>query len=292
MIVPKIAILGSTGMLGSVLTKVLQDNVEKVDEFNRSSVSVTGRNNAYKINVNKNFTLPEMLKNYNFIINAIAETGKSNTINYKDNMVNSNIFLVSELNKLSLSSKIPIIHVSTNGVFSGNKEYYRESDFHDTEEFYGKTKSQGDLLGNALMILRCSIVGKGLKHDNHLLNCILNKPLNSKVKGFVNHTFNGITNLHLSRIILGIIKNYNYNIGTFHLVPSQVITKHELIRLICKYFEREDLEIIPINSPNASSRTLRTLYPQQNKKLWLQAGYSKLPSIDQMIFELAAWSTK
>jgi len=40
-----IAILGSTGILGSTFTRILQRNFNTIYEYNRSGISVTGINN-------------------------------------------------------------------------------------------------------------------------------------------------------------------------------------------------------------------------------------------------------
>ena len=45
-----VAVLGSTGMLGSTLSRILEDNLANVYEFNRSGISVTKKNQARKIN--------------------------------------------------------------------------------------------------------------------------------------------------------------------------------------------------------------------------------------------------
>ena len=48
-----VAILGSTGMLGSTITRVMQSSFNNVYEYNRAGISVTGINKTEVFDVTK-----------------------------------------------------------------------------------------------------------------------------------------------------------------------------------------------------------------------------------------------
>jgi aspartate-semialdehyde dehydrogenase len=61
----KVAVLGSTGMLGSTLTSVLENQTETIYEFNRSGISVTGNNEAKAIEVTNANSILDSFKELN-----------------------------------------------------------------------------------------------------------------------------------------------------------------------------------------------------------------------------------
>jgi hypothetical protein len=76
--------------------------------------------------------------------------------------------------------------------------------------------------------------------------------------------------------------------GTFNVIPSNQVSKYQLLQLLGKYFDREDISIKPFNTPILIDRTLCTTYPNFNEKLWRNAGYRAKPSVEELIEELAS----
>ena len=81
-----IAILGTTGMLGSTLTRFLSSNDFIVTEFNRAGIPVVKGNSAHKLNIENiecdlNSTFQG--KNFEYIINAVGMIRQK--INIKSN---------------------------------------------------------------------------------------------------------------------------------------------------------------------------------------------------------------
>jgi len=56
----KVAVLGSTGMLGSTISRVLGNNLVAVYEFNRSGISITKKNQARKLDITTDIDLSEI----------------------------------------------------------------------------------------------------------------------------------------------------------------------------------------------------------------------------------------
>ena len=62
----KVAVLGSTGMLGSTMTKLLENENYQVTEFNKKSISVTGNNVSYPFDALHSNQLNELLGKFHF----------------------------------------------------------------------------------------------------------------------------------------------------------------------------------------------------------------------------------
>jgi hypothetical protein len=65
------------------------------------------------------------------------------------------------------------------------------------------------------------------------------------------------------------------------------VTKFELVAKISEAFGRYDLDVSPIASGLAKDLTLSTIDPEFNAGLWRAAGYQAIPSIKELIAEIA-----
>jgi dTDP-4-dehydrorhamnose reductase len=110
------------------------------------------------------------------------------------------------------------------------------------------------------------------------------------VNGFVNHIWSGVTPFQLAQIIDGIVKKDSFNPKTQHLVPSNKVTKFELIKMIAEYKPESKLKIHEIKTTNSVDRSLGTVNLSANQSLWSNAGYGQLPSIQDMLREYMEWT--
>jgi len=290
-----VAVLGSTGMLGSTLTRCLENNSTTVYEFNRAGISVTKKNESRKLDV---VTDNDITKSFygiklDYIINCIGLIKQ--LINIKDPnsiklayKINSDFPL--KLNNFAKSSGIPVIQIGTDCVYSGEVGAYAEDQPHDPTDVYGITKSMGEIESSSTMIVRCSIIGKEIESSNSLLSWVLSQNTNFRINGFTNHFWNGVTTLHFSQIISGIIESETYMNGVFHLVPDGFVSKYELIKLIAKKFGRSDLQVSKFEAETEINRSLITINPQRNLSLWQNGGYNIIPTIEEMVSTYALWT--
>ncbi len=289
-----VVVLGSTGMLGSTLTRVLEDNFAKVYEFNRSGVSVTKKNQARKINALNSTDFSEIFSELkiDYIINCIGmirQLINPNDQSSVDSAYKINSDFPLKLNSYAKGLGIPVIQIGTDCVYSGKEGLYSEDRPHDPSDIYGLTKDLGEQFSTYSMIIRCSIIGKELSTANSLLSWVLSNPKNSSINGYINHFWNGITVKHFSRIVYGIIKFSSFRLGVFHLVPQDIVTKYELINSIAKHFDRSDLRVSKCKAEPGVNRSLITNNPEQNLSFWQDGGYSEIPTVEEMVSSYAAW---
>jgi dTDP-4-dehydrorhamnose reductase len=282
----KVLILGSTGLLGNQLASYFQ----KQKKLNKFKLYITARkkknNNIYfdalveKTYKNIIFFKPD------FIINCIGLIKPHVNLNSELSLINClkiNSILPMRLSKYFKNSKI--IHFTTDGVFDGKKGNYIETDAHSGSDFYGKSKSLGEVVANNVMNLRCSIIGFEKKTSYSFLNWYW-KNKDKKINGYKNHIWNGITSDALAKICFGIINKNLFLNGTFHILPADKISKYELLCLFNKYLNKNKSRIKPTNSKIAFDGSLKTNYKNFNLKVWKAAGYKRIPKINFLIKKL------
>ena len=285
-----IGILGSTGMLGSTITYVLENKPYLITEFNKQGLSVTGNNESHTFDalIDSNLELLSKNNRFDYVINCIGMIKQ--IINDQDPRSRSmaislNSYFPKKLNDYLNRSHTPILTIGTDCVYSGQSGNYSEVHKFDAKDIYGKSKILGEEGCNNTMLLRSSIVGRDKFKSYSLLEWVLSQPKNGVINGYVNHLWNGVTTLHFAKIISGVIENSRFEPITLHLVPKNLVSKFELIKIIANEFGRSDLKIVQSKAVHFTDRTLSTIDPKRNQILWEQAGYEEIPTVEQMIEE-------
>ena len=249
-----VAILGNTGMLGSMVCNTWNGDFISTD---RSQINAEN---------------PVFFIEADWIINCIGVIKP-----YCDDIQRA--IMVNALFPHKLQQQT--IQIATDCVYSGKKGNYVETDPHDPQDVYGKTKSLGE--APHIKNLRCSIIGPEVKNKTSLLEWFLQQ---SSAKGFTNHYWNGITTYHFSLICQGAIKHNIKLPNLQHIVPADKVTKASLLEIIAQAYGK-DIPVERIKAPEAIDRTLSTNNPELNLALWQAAGYKEPPTIARMIQELA-----
>ena len=228
--------------------------------------------------------------NPNYVVNCIGRIKP--TINEEDALsvseaqkVNSELPIKLEL--LSGDNDFKIIQIGTDCVFSGLKGSYKVNDKYDALDIYGKTKAAGEIDNKQKMLIRTSIVGPEVKPGRSLLNWFLEQEEDARVNGFTNHLWNGITTLAFARVVKSVIINNSYEDKIFHLTPKDTISKFDLLTLFKENFKRQDILIEPVEAEEIIDRTLVYESDKENKKIWETAGYKDVPTLKELIVELA-----
>lgn len=268
----RIAVLGISGMLGSKMFDICQ----------KYGLETIGVNHSKLDAENPDFSIIEHCE---YIINCIGIIKP-----YINSDNSSDIIKAIKVNslfphKLAQTNK-KIIQIATDCVWNGKRGKYLETDPHDAEDIYGKTKSLGEVSSPNFLNFRCSIIGPEIKGHLSLLEWFLHQPKNAEINGYKNHFWNGLTTEAFSKICVGIIKNNSWFPGLVHIVPADTISKSEMLHIFAKHFNREDIKINDINTDKTVDRTIATNNPLRNAKLWHDAGYNQIPSIKQMIEDI------
>ncbi len=258
----KILILGSTGMLGSMVLSFLSKRDLDITAPSREELDNTDFNK------------------HDYIINCIGII-KQKLDDPKE------AILVNSILPYTISEKAPeakIIQIATDCVFSGEEGFRTETDEHDPLDVYGKTKSLGEVEAKNFYNIRTSIVGPDKNSKASLLEWFLSQKKNTVVNGYTNHYWNGITTLHFAKLCYAIIDKEREIPNSFHFKPKDIVTKYELLKIFAEKFDRGDIGIEPVQVDECV-RTLDTIFGV-NDGLWEDMDYETPPTIKEMIDEL------
>ena len=180
---------------------------------------------------------------------------------------------------------IPVLHVSTDGVFSGKNPPYTELSFTDGEGVYAESKIKGETsLANG-KILRCSILGRSPNPLISIPNLLLGRPRNSQMEISENEYWNGVTSFAFAEFISSLLNNnlLSSMSKVQHVVPKNPINKIGLFREIAIAIGRNDLTFIPAIAKVPRSRTLTTINSDFLEEVWGSTIFGQVPSIRDMI---------
>ena len=249
-----ILVLGATGLLGSKVFNILNDK----KEFN---VYVTIRNEnikfLFKPMLRKKLILCEDILNQENLYKIFNITKPTIVINcisldqklYKHKSTLDFIPIYSLLphrllNLCSLNGA-RLIHISSDGVFSGDKGQYTEDEKPDASDIYGLSKILGEINVPHAITLRTSIIGHELHYGNGLISWFLSQQ--DSCICYSNVIFSGFPAVILAHIICDyVIPNPNL-FGIYH-IASTPISKFDLLKLVAKVYEKV-IYLIPVKYP-------------------------------------------
>ena len=136
---------------------------------------------------------------------------------------------------------IRLVHISSDGVFSGSRGAYREDDVPDATDLYGITKLLGEVSGAHAVSLRTSIIGPDPFGGNGLLEWFLAQ--RESCRCFTRAIFSGFPTVELARIIRDVILPRPALRGVYH-VATQPISKFDLLSLVARRWDKR-IEMIP-----------------------------------------------
>jgi dTDP-4-dehydrorhamnose reductase len=287
----KILILGSGGMLGCQVVKKLKNikNVKLYVTYRKKKIINYKNIKLIKFDATNPESLNKYTSSFDYVINCIGIIKPYIDEKNQDSIHNAiivNSTLPFCLSKIFNRKKTKIYQIATDCVFSGNLGNYIETDKHDCIDVYGKTKSLGEIKAENFYNIRCSIIGPELKNKLSLLEWFINSPFKEKINGFSNHDWNGVTTKAFGEVIKTIIQKKIKIPNNFHLVPKNIVSKFELLKILQKKYNRNDIIITKTNSNQSINRTISTIYKNINKKIWQNTLYKKIPTINELIMDL------
>lgn len=273
----KIAVLGSTGMAGHMVSLYLEEAGHMVYRASRSE-----RNTLTSRTVDA--ADPAALRAW---LEEVRPDGVVNCIGLlqracearPDRAVLLNAYIPHYLESLFSQERTKVIHLSTDCVFSGSKGGYAENALPDGRTMYDRSKALGELNNRKDLTLRMSIIGPDTDPGGTgLLNWFMAQK--GELQGYSKTLWNGVTNLELAKAVEWALRTEVA--GLYHLVPAGTIDKYSLLRLFQQTFQKEDVQISRIDGPQLDKTLVNTRtdfgfqvgsYPAQLEELkqWMQA---------------------
>lgn len=252
----KIHVLGSTGMLGTYISKYMKLCKYDVYEHDRQTLDV------YNFNANK---WCEFITSDDVIINCIGLL-KPNISSYSHAAAVNRDFPI-QLDNIANLTRCRVVNFSSDCVYSGSKGRYIESDPCDADDWYGLTKRHESL---QTTVLRLSFIGEERFNKIGLLEYAL-KNKNKTITGYTNCLWNGITGLEVAKIIERMVRGdgiYFWS-GIRNVFSDDTVTKYDLLCMINKIYDL-NINIEKVTATDISGttidkildRTLDTIYPK------------------------------
>lgn len=271
----KFLVLGCNGMAGHIISLYLKEHGHDVTGFARSKSKFvpTIVGDATDFDLLRGVILAGK---YDAVINAIGLLNQFAENNHCAAAL-LNGYLPHFLAEITYGTITQVIHMSTDCVFSGKDGHYTESALPDGTTFYDRSKAMGELNDDKNITLRNSIIGPDINASGiGLLNWFMQQP-GPSVKGFIGAIWTGQTTLQLAKTMEAATKERAH--GLINAVPSESITKYDLLRLFNKYLRGNSLEIVPVNGVTADKSLVRTNF---------EFDYT-IPDYETMVSELADW---
>lgn len=247
----KILILGATGMLGSASFRffanspgfevfgTLRGGAPPADLAGHDRATLIGGVDASNFDsivavIGK--VQPDIVLNCVGIVKQLAEA--------KDPVlsIGLNALLPHRLAALCQVAGARLVHISTDCVFDGKRGSYKEADFADADDLYGRSKYLGEIDYPNGVTLRTSIIGHEMGSKASLLEWFLSQP-GPQVKGYRNAIFTGLPTVELARVIRDFIVPRPQLRGVWH-VASSPIDKFDLLGLIAQVYGKK-IDIVP-----------------------------------------------
>lgn len=230
----RILVLGAGGMAGHVITLYLRQSGFTVDTL---SGHTPLDENTKIVDVHNLEAVKRVLTaaHYDVVINCISLLVKASEQDAAQ-AIYTNAYFPKFLEDYYKNSDTRLIHISTNGVFSGKNHPYHEDSPYDGETLYGRSKALGEIDNNKDLTLRTSIVGPELaKQGKSLFHWFHTQT--SEVSGYTTSLWSGLTTIELAKAIEAAIKQPLT--GVYHLVPNKKISKYELLELFKDTFHKK-----------------------------------------------------
>jgi len=236
-----VLIFGGTGLVGTALARVLREQGHRLRAPGRESFDISAGGSP-----------DDLLQGVECVVNAAVVKNISES---PEEAARVNIDFPQKLSRLCSAAGLPIIQISSDGVFSGCAGPYQESAAPDADDPYGRQKAAGE--PPDCLVLRTSVIGPEANHFTSLMCWFLRQ--REACVGFTNHLWNGVTSIELARAIGRIIAPKPPAPGIRHIYSDDV-SKYELLLALREAFGRA-IEIEPVAASTACDRRLRTEFP-------------------------------
>jgi dTDP-4-dehydrorhamnose reductase len=256
----KIAVLGSTGMLGHKMVERLQEHFPNVTtpRIDAEEPMDCGHIRADRPDV---------------VVNCVGVI-KQRVQNPRESIAVNALF-PHNLQRACRQSGAYLIHYSTDCVFSGKDGDYKEDSKSDAEDLYGITKYLGEVTGPNTLTLRTSIIGRETANYHGLLEWFLRQK--GDVKGYTNAIFSGVTTNWLASLTAELI--YRRKFTGLYQVATRPVSKFHLLETFKSVYGKTDVNIIPMEYPRCD----RSL----NSEKFRRDTQISIPELNMMIINQA-----
>lgn len=247
----RVLLLGTTGLLGSDMVAVLPRRFTTYSPKPRASQVDYTSTQIWWLSSKFDASDPETLNSVleeadpDVIVNCVATTVTSPLANDAVANILVNSLFPHRLASLAYARHIYVIHFSTDGVFSGAKGNYTETDIPDPPDLYGRSKLLGEVTRENCLTIRTSFFGLNVRRKG-LVEWLLQQQ-GKTIKGFARSIFSGLSASTLARLVSNIITREIPLSGLYH-VGGFPINKYDFLVTLARTLE-VDVAIEAVDIP-------------------------------------------
>jgi len=238
----RVLVLGATGMLGSAVVRVLS---ETTDWSVSGTVRSPGAKGLFPSDVRERLVTVEDLVEMGSLVQLFDLLEPQVVVNCVGLRKSERTDPMESISILSLMPRrlahlceqrgVRLVHISSDGVFSGTRGGYVESDLPDATDLYGISKLLGEVAGPHAVTLRTSIIGHELGTKQGLLEWFLAQE--GECRCYTRAVFSGLPTVVLAGIIRDVVIPQSALHGIYH-VAAEPISKFDLLTLIAREYEK------------------------------------------------------
>jgi dTDP-4-dehydrorhamnose reductase len=233
----KIAITGSTGLVGSRIIELLKDEFEFIPIRQEDGIDITNKDKLWQ-------TLKEI--DFDIFFHLAAYTNVDGAENNKDLVHKINVLGTKNVFEIAESKNKKIIYISTGFVFDGTNPPYDEDSLPNPLSYYAQTKYEGEnIVKDKGIIVRIEYpYRKSFPLKNDFVHSVLsflkqNKPIKMVDDILITPTF-------IDDIAYGMKHLFNnFSPETYHLVGSDSLSPYEAGKLTAQIFKLDENLIQP-----------------------------------------------
>ncbi len=276
----RVMILGVTGSLGRYLAKTFSDKYDVISPLPRGPGApampqgVRSLRASFDAHHVGSIQTALVEARPDVVVNCIAITPRSPKSSDRLASLWINGIFPQVLAKTARATNTYVIHISTDGVFSGNKGNYVEQDRPDSADLYGSTKLLGEVADDHCLTLRTTFFGM-FDTGAGLFNWLLRQN-DGAIQGYAHYRFTPLSVARLAKVLEDVIDRRERPFGIYH-VGGEPTTKLELLKCVRDEFSLR-VEILASDSP-VVDRSLNSA------KLWHMLA-QPTPKIAEMVWAL------
>lgn len=250
----KILIAGGAGMLGNAFYAIFKDDynvlVTDIDLNEPHIEQLDFRNFAEYEKVFKQF-------NPDYLFHLGAHTSLEYCEENIADCYNTNTISVEYAVKLSNEAKIPLLYISTAGIFDGSKDYFTEYDTPNPLGHYAKSKYYGERFvsetSNDYLICRAGwMMGGGEKKDKKFIGKLLKQINAGASELFIVDDRDGTPTLtfDFARNVKNLLEKNRR--GLFNMVCGGMTSRLEVANELLTILNRADIKVNVVGSDHFS----------------------------------------
>jgi len=256
----RILITGGAGMLGSSLVPALAQArhelvVTDIDLSNRQPWGDMGPKIG-RLDVRSRDDIADAFEQVQpeFVLHLAAETSLEISDADPDHGFLTNAIATKYMALACRKAKVPMVYISTAGVFDGTKEgAYTEFDAPNPLNVYGESKYQGevfvrDILDDHYIIRAGWMVGGGPKKDHKFVARILQQVREGRevIHAVGDKLGTPTYTPDFAETFLGLIDSEIY--GTYHMACGGEGSRYDVAKRILEVLGRVDIELVEVTS--------------------------------------------